>query len=119
MKKTVFYYVDREGRNPVWEFIKDLPSAEREKCFAYIEYLEQAGEQIRRPVGDYLGGKLYELRPKQIRILYFFYWKRHIVLVHAFRKKTDAVPRCEAAVAIKRMNDFIQRAQNGELELRE
>jgi len=119
MKKTVFYYVDREGGNPVWDFLTHLPAGEREKCFEYIEYLEQEGERVRRPVGDYLGGKLYELRPKQVRILYFFYRRQNIVLVHAFRKKTDAVFRREMATALKRMRDFIQRAQNGEIELRE
>ncbi len=63
-KKSVFYYPDRKGSNPVWDFITSLPSDERDKCFEYIAYLEEMGELVRRPVGDYLGNKLYELRPK-------------------------------------------------------
>ena len=117
MKKQVVYYLDEKGGNPVWEFISALPSDEREKCFEYIAYLEDMGEQVRRPVGDYLGGKLYELRPKQTRIIYFFMLKDYAVLVHAFRKKTNAIPDREIRTAFKNMEDFISRHQKGQIRL--
>ena len=117
MKKQVVYYFDEKGGNPVWEFISALPSDEREKCFEYIAYLEDMGEQVRRPVGDYLGGKLYELRPKQTRIIYFFMLKDYAVLVHAFRKKTNAVPDREIRTAFRNMEDFISRHQKGQIRL--
>ena len=117
MKKQVVYYFDEKGGNPVWEFISALPSNEREKCFEYIAYLEDMGEQVRRPVGDYLGGKLYELRPKQTRIIYFFMFKDYAVLVHAFRKKTNAIPDREIRTAFRNMEDFISRHQKGQIRL--
>lgn len=115
--KQVVYYFDAKGKNPVWEFISGLSPDERDKCFEYIAYLEAMGEQVRRPVGDYLGGKLYELRPKQTRILYFFMLKDHAVLVHAFRKRTDAVPEREIKIAVRNMEDFIGRYQKGKIRL--
>ena len=117
MKKRVLYYIDNHGKNPVWEFITSLAADERDKCFEYIAYLEEAGEQVRRPVGDYLGGKLYELRPKQTRIIYFFMLKEYAVLVHAFRKKTDSVPDQDIVLARKRMHDFVLRYQKGLIKL--
>lgn len=117
MKKQVVYYFDEKGQNPVWEFISALPSDERDKCFEYIAYLEDMGEQVRRPVGDYLGGKLYELRPKQTRIIYFFMLKDYAVLVHAFRKKTNAIPDREIRTAFRNMEDFISRHQKGQIRL--
>lgn len=117
MKKKVVYYVDERGGNPVWEFIIALPPAERNKCFEYIAYLEAVGEEVRRPVGDYLGNKLYELRPKASRILYFFMLKDYAVLVHALRKKTDAIPVGEMKTALVRMEDFLRRYQKGLLRL--
>ena len=117
MKKQVVYYLDEKGGNPVWEFISALPPDERQKCFEYIAYLEEMGEQVRRPVGDYLGGKLYELRPKQTRIIYFFMLKDYAVLVHAFRKKTNAVPDREIRMAFRNMEDFISRHQKGQIRL--
>ena len=113
MKKQVIYYVDVKGGNPVWEYIKNLPPDPRYKCFEYIAYLEEVGEAIRRPVGDYLGNKLYELRPKQTRIIYFFMLREYAVLVHAFQKKTDRVSEHEIRIAMNRMNDFIIRYQKG------
>jgi len=115
--KRVVYYTDNRGDNPVWDFMASLPVDEREKCFEYIAYLEKMGEQVRRPVGDYLGDKLYELRPKQTRIIYFFMLKDYAVLVHAFRKKTNEVPKREVDLAEKRMTDFMGRYKKGEIRL--
>lgn len=60
MARHVVYYIDDREDNPVWDFVSSLPTDERNKCFEYIAYLEKMGEQVRRPVGDYLGNKLYE-----------------------------------------------------------
>ena len=119
MKKQVVYYVDEKGGNPVWEFVLALPPDERDKCLEYISYLEEMGEQVRRPVGDYLGSKLYELRPKQTRIIYFFMLKDYAILVHAFRKKTNAVPEREIKIAFRKMENFITRYQKKQIELGE
>lgn len=117
MAKRVVYYVDELKHNPVWNFISSLPEDDRNKCFEYIAYLENMGEQVRRPVGDYLGNKLYELRPKQTRIIYFFMLKDYAVLVHAFRKKTNEIPEREIKLAQKRMADFIGRHKKGQIRL--
>ena len=101
----------------MWDFITSLPVDEREKCFEYIAYLEEMGEQVKRPVGDYLGDKLYELRPKQTRILYFFMLKDVVVLVHAFRKKTSEIPEREMRLAQKRMTGFVFRYKTGQVQL--
>jgi len=116
-RKQVVYYFDEKGKNPVWEFITLLPTDERDKCFEYIEYLKREGESVRRPVGDYIGQKLYELRPKQTRIIYFFFLKNHAVIVHVFRKKTNQIPESEIKLAVKRMNEFVVRYQKGSIRL--
>ena len=115
MKKQVVYYLDDRGANPVWGFISSLPVDERDKCLEYIAYLEETGEQVTRPVGDYLGGKLYELRPKHNRLIYFFMLKDYAVLVHAFRKKSNAIPAGEIKTALKRMESFVLRYQKGQI----
>ena len=112
MQKTILHYLDAQGRNPVAEFIKSLPPDEKDKCLEYIAYLGNYGEQIRRPIGDYLGDKLYELRPKQNRIIYAFVFRDYAVLLHAFRKKTNAIPKEHLAMAKARMADFITRFEH-------
>ncbi len=119
MKKKVVYYIDARGQNPVWTFITHLPAQEREKCFEYIAYLETFGEDVRRPVGDYLGSKLYELRLKGSRILYFFMLRDYAVLVHAFKKKGNAIADSDMTLAQRRKADFVSRYEKGWLKLGE
>lgn len=101
----------------MWQFIISLPQQERDKCFEYIAYLEEMGEGVRRPIGDYLGSKIYELRPKQTRLIYFFMLKDYAVLIHAFRKKTNEIPIQELKIAFNRMTDFMFRYEKGFIEI--
>lgn len=84
---------------------------------AYVSLLQEKGEELRRPMADYVGDKLYELRPKSHRALYFFMLKDHAVIVHLFRKKTDRLPNAEKRVALSRMEDFLRRYRQGEVTL--
>ena len=112
-RKTAVYYPDARGNTPALEFLLGLPQDEQQMAFAYISYLEEQGEALRRPIAEYLGDKLYELRPKQIRILYAFVGKQHAVILHVFRKKTGPVPPSEKRLAQTRLADFIRRYEQG------
>jgi phage-related protein len=111
-RKTVIYYPDARGETPALKFLLALGQDEQQKALAYISYLEQQGETLRRPIAEYLGDKLYELRPKQIRILYAFVGQLAVIL-HAFRKKTVSVPADEKRLAQTRLADFVQRHKRG------
>ena len=117
-RKTVVYYPDARGHTPALEFLLALDQTDQQKAFAYISYLEEQGEALRRPIADYLGDKLYELRPKQLRILYAFVGKPYVVILHAFRKKTDAVPPKEKQLAQTRLVDFVERYEKGQITLK-
>ena len=117
-RKRVVYYPDPRGKTPALAFLLGLDQAEQQKAFAYISYLEEQGEALRRPIADYLGDKLYELRPKQLRILYAFVGKQYAVILHAFRKKTDAVPPKEKQLARARLVDFVQRYEKGQIAIK-
>ena len=113
MSKRVIYYPDARGHAEALEFLLALTQDEQQKAFAYISYLEEQGEGLRRPIAGHLGDKIYELRPKQIRILYGFVGKELAVILHAFRKKTDRVPPKEKRLAETRLADFITRYGRG------
>ena len=117
MKKRAVYYSDLRGNHPVLDFIQELSLSEQEKCFEYIEHLERSGEETRRPVSAYLGWKIYELRPRSNRILYFFMLKDYAVLVHAIKKKTHEIPHKDIQLAVKRMNDYMLRYEQGFIQL--
>jgi phage-related protein len=100
--KDVYYFVDRDGVKPVNEFIDSLTQKEQAKVYAYITELKKQGNNLRRPMVDYLEDGIYELRPKDNRIFYFFYLRDRIVLVHAIRKHVKKVPENDLRLCIKR-----------------
>ena len=117
-RKTVIYYPDAKGETPALKVLLALAQDEQQKAFAYLSYLEEQGETLRRPIAEYLGDKLYELRPKQIRILYGF-MGTYAVVVHAFRKKTGPVPPSEKRLAQSRLEDFVRRYNQRLVTLKE
>ncbi len=116
-RKRVVYYVDAQGRSPVLEDLQVLTRQEQQKIVAYISLLEEQGEELRRPIADYVGDKLYELRPKAHRVLYFFLLKDSAVIVHLFRKRTDHLPEAEKRIALSRMRDFLERYRQSKVSL--
>ena len=102
MLDNVYYFVDDRGHKPVKEFIDSLPIKEQAKVFAYIAELKERGRQLRRPAADYLRDGIYELRPRDNRVFYFFFMKNNVVLLHAIKKKTDKITGGDLALCLKR-----------------
>lgn len=105
MLSKLYYFIDERGKNPVKEFIESLPEKEQAKVFAYLDELNMQGHNLRRPMADYLGHEIYELRPKDNRIFYFFFLKDNVVLVHAIKKKSAKIPKRDLALCLKRKHD--------------
>ncbi len=104
LRFEIYCFVDERGRAPVESYIGCLPDAERLKIAAYLHTLGELGYQMRRPFADSLGNKtgLYELRPGRHRVLYFFYLRDKVILLHAFLKKTNKIPEREIEIALHR-----------------
>ena len=106
MYKVTFYKTPR-GEKPVEAFLAEMDLATRAKAAQIIGLLQKMGPQLRRPFADKLTGKIYELRPRQARVLFFFAVGRQIILVHGFLKKTNAVDRRDLDLAERRMKDWL------------
>ena len=102
MLKGVYYFVDEDGRRIVKDFIDSLAAKEQAKVYAYIAELKNQGNNLRRPMADYLRGGIYELRPRDNRIFYFFYLRDTAVLVHAIKKRVSKIPAHDLKMCIKR-----------------
>jgi len=100
--KGVYYFVDKDGDKPVKEFIHSLTPKEQAKVYAYIKELKKQGNNLRRPMADFLEDGIYELRPKDNRILYFFYLRDRAILVHAIKKHVKRVPENDLRLCVKR-----------------
>lgn len=74
-----------------------------------IELLAEHGRSLRLPRSRSLGDGLFELRPRGKsgigRAFYCFLLGRRVVIVHAFRKKTQRTPDSELGLARRRVRE--------------
>ena len=101
----LFIYREADGTVPFLEWFEGQGQRSKDKCFAKLKRLEDEGVDLRRPVADYVGDGIYELRVRighvNYRILYFFGGAGVVVLSHGFAKK-DRIPPIEIKRAVKR-----------------
>lgn len=102
MLTGVYYFKDEDGHKPVKAFIDSLPDREQAKIYAYIAELKAQGHNLRRPMAGYLRDGIYELRPRDNRIFYFFYLRDRAVLVHAIKKHVRKIPESDLKLCVKR-----------------
>jgi phage-related protein len=106
---AVFFRTET-GREPVREWLQDLPKAERK-----IIGIDIMTVQFRWPLGmplvDYLRSGIWEIRsrlPNRIARTLFFEHEGEIVLLHGFIKKTRKTPNEDRALALQRKNAYIK-----------
>jgi phage-related protein len=105
----VRFYVSARGNSPVQEFIESCDNHTQAKISQLIMLLMEMGNLLKRPFADKVKGKIYELRARQTRILYFFCVGKEIILLHGFLKKTNAIDSADFKIAERRMMDWLSR----------
>ncbi len=117
MNYEVIFFEDNRGRSPVKDFLDELQlKATRQKSakqllskiVLYIEVLERTGSRSGLPYSKNIGNGIWELRPSDHRIFFFFWNGNHIVLLHSFRKTTAKTPQREIQKAEREMLDWIE-----------
>ncbi len=69
-------------------------------ALALIKLAEKSGNELREPHSKALGGGLYELRGKQVRMFYMFGPGRRVTtLLNGIIKKQDRIPASALAQA--------------------
>lgn len=118
---NVFFYKDKNGRQPVLEYIRELAGKtdkdsriKLNKINVYIEYLAEWGPQVREPYAKHLDGDIWELRPVRDRILYAAWDGRSFILLHHFKKDTQKTPRREIEQSKRNLADYRERSKEDE-----
>ena len=108
---AVFFQTET-GRDPVREWLKDLPKDERRIIGEDIMTV-----QFRWPLGmplvDNLGSGIWEIRSRlanRIARTLFFVHQGEIILLHGFIKKTRKTPNEDRALALRRKNAYLKNA---------
>ena len=93
----VFFYRDRNGREPVVEYMAELASK------------KDKDRRIKLDKINDLEGNIWELRPLRDRILFVGWINGNYVLLHHFMKKTQKTPTREIEKAKREFADLIER----------
>lgn len=109
MKFVIKLYETYSGREVVSEFIESLQPKTKAKLIRQLELLEEFGKQLGMPHAKPIGRGLFELRVRgkqEVRVIYAYTKKDTAYLLHAFLKKTQAIPRRELNIALKRKKEI-------------
>jgi phage-related protein len=106
MKWSIIYFESSRGENFVEKFINEQKEEIKAKYIGMIDFLEEYGPFLSRKYTKKIKKDLYELRitgKEQIRVLYTIQG-RTMILLHAFKKKTQKTPLKEIKTAILRLD---------------
>ena len=102
------FYLNAAGRNPVREWILELPAADRHTVGKDIQKVE-FGWPLGRPHCAPLGKGLWEVRSaldsNRIARVIFCMGDGHMILLHGFIKKTQKTPKADIDLALRRMKE--------------
>jgi phage-related protein len=107
MAWAIEFYEDEAGKRPVEEYFERIPEEHVGKILQVLQMLEEWGPRLPFPYSSQVEGRLRELRVHYghtlYRVLYYGDARWTFVLLHAFEKRSQAVPKGELRAATKRM----------------
>ena len=121
----VVFYEKENGESELWNFIEALrlsSPANKDSRIQYrqiilhIQMLEDNGTRLPEVITKHIDEDIWELRPGNNRVLYFFCHDNTFVLLHHFRKKTKKTPRREIEKAKRERDDYLRRFNSANME---
>jgi phage-related protein len=107
-KLAVVFYRSRAGAEPVLEWLREQSSEDRQVLGRDLRLVEM-GWPIGMPLCRPLGGGLWELRcsltTRRIARVLFCATQGHMILLHAFIKKTQKTPLADLDLARLRQKE--------------
>lgn len=77
----------------------------------YIRVLQEYGTRAGEPYVKHIEEDIWELRPLDDRIFFFYFRENTFVLLHHFLKKTKKTPRREIEQAKRNLADHVERSK--------
>lgn len=114
------FYEKPDGTSDIWNFLEKLRQKahtnkdariQLKQIRLYIQLLQENGTRLPNNITKHLIEDIWELRPGNNRVLYFYHKEDTFVLLHHFRKKTQKTPISELEKAKRERNDYIARKE--------
>ena len=110
------FYRKKDGTSDVLDFLDDLrrragtnkdARIQFRQMTLYIDLLRKNGTNLSVDIVKHLDDDIWELRPGNNRVFFFYHKGDAYVLLHHFRKKTQETPPRELKRAKKERDDYI------------
>lgn len=120
MAYNIIFYEKQNGESELWDFLETLRQKSMKskdariqyrQIILYIELLQQNGTLLPDNITKHITENIWELRPGNNRIFYFYNDSDSFVLLHSFRKKTQKTPQREIIKAINERDDYLSRKE--------
>ncbi len=121
---TVEFYETANGKSQLWDFLEELrikaatnkdARIQHKQISLYIQLLQDNGTRLSENITKHLGDGIWELRPGNNRVFYFFYDNGTFVLLHQFHKKSRKTPKQEIEKAKAERADYLIRKETEKL----
>ena len=118
MNYEIIFYERENGKSEIWDFLEELRQKslknknariQYKQILLYIELLQNNGILLPSNITKHIEDNIWELRPGNNRIFYFYFDNDSFVLLHSFRKKTQKTPKREITKAKAERDDYISR----------
>lgn len=117
---NIEFYETSDGFSEIRDFLDSLRMKSGSVKDARIQYqqaarciqlLQDNGTNLPVEIAKHLESEIWELRPGNNRIFFFYYDHGTYVLLHHYLKKTQKTPAREISRAKAEMNDYISRRE--------
>ena len=115
---NIEFYEKANGQSDLWDFLEELrqkaPSDKNARIqfnqiSLHIQLLAENGTHLPANITKHISEDIWELRPGNNRVLYFYHMDDTLVLLHHFRKKTQKTPLREIEQAKAKRDDYLSR----------
>jgi len=110
MEWEILYYRKENLRSPVEEYIDDQAPKTQAKLLRNLLLLSEFGPDIGWPLVTNVRRNIWELRTvvqgNQHRILFTVLPDKRLLMLHAFKKKTDKISNRDISIAIDRLKEY-------------
>lgn len=106
---AVNFYIDHRDKNPVGDFLDKNKDVKVKATIIIKNIIEFGLSSVTPHIKKLSGLPLWEIRilgKSSARILYINKIKNQIVLLHAFKKKSNKTPQKEINTALKRLSEL-------------
>ena len=115
---NIDFYETEKGESDIKEFLEELRARKATDKDAriqytqatfYIQLLQEKGTRLPGIIAEHLEDDIWELRPGNNRVFFFYHKDNTYVLLHHFRKKSQKTPRREIDRAKSERDDWKSR----------